>query len=180
MTLESSFFPFPSEIVIPPAGYLASIGQMNIVAIIAAGVFGSILGALINYYIAFLFGRPLIDKYGIYFFLSKKKFNNIEYFFQKHGEITTFVGRLVPGIRQYISFPAGLAKMNIFRFILFTAFGAGIWVVILAYIGYYIGSNIEVVKKNIHIVMIYLFPVLFFIVLCYIVLYKISFKEDRR
>ncbi|MGA1862935.1 DedA family protein [Deferribacter thermophilus] len=172
MTLESSFFPFPSEVVIPPAGYLAAKGEMNLVLIILSGIFGSILGALINYYIAYKFGRVFLLKYGKYVFLDESKFNKIEQFFNKHGEITTFIGRLLPGIRQYISFPAGLAKMDLFKFILFTAIGAGIWVVILAYVGYFVGNNIELVKKNLHVITIYMIPILAIIVIIYVLFTK--------
>jgi len=172
MTLESSFFPFPSEVVIPPAGYLAAKGEMNLVLIILSGIFGSILGALINYYIAYKFGRGFLLKYGKYVFLDESKFNKIEQFFNKHGEITTFIGRLLPGIRQYISFPAGLAKMDLFKFILFTAIGAGIWVVILAYVGYFVGNNIELVKKNLHVITKYMIPILAIIVIIYVLFTK--------
>ena len=172
MTLESSFFPFPSEVVIPPAGYLASQGQMNLLIIILSGILGSIIGALINYYIAFFFGRNLLLKYGKYMFLPEEKFNKVEKYFNNHGEITTFIGRLIPVIRQYISFPAGLAKMNIFKFVFYTALGASIWVIILAYVGYFVGNNIELVKHNLHIITLILIPVLILIVILYIMFKK--------
>jgi len=123
MFLESSFFPFPSEVVIVPAGYLASQGQMNLVII--AGVLGSILGAIFNYFIAVKFGRPVILKYGKYVGFGEGAFGRGESFFRQHGEISTFVGRLIPGIRQYISFPAGLARMNLTRFVIFTLSSQG-------------------------------------------------------
>jgi membrane protein DedA with SNARE-associated domain len=169
MTLESSFFPFPSEVVIPPAGYLASQGQMNLLVIILCGIIGSIVGALINYYIAVFFGRALLIKYGKFFFLPEEKLNKVEKYFNNHGEITTFVGRLIPVVRQYISFPAGLAKMNIFKFILYTAFGASIWVVILTYVGYFVGNNMELIKQNIHKITFVLIPCLVIIVTIYII-----------
>lgn len=147
MFLESSFFPFPSEIVIIPAGYLASQGQMNLYIVVIMGILGSILGAVFNYFIAVKFGRPVILKYGKYVGLSENAFGRVESFFRKHGEISTFVGRLIPGIRQYISFPAGLARMNLCRFVIFTGLGAGIWVVILALIGFYVGSNQEKISE---------------------------------
>ena len=150
MFLESSFFPFPSEVVIPPAGYLASQGKMNLYMVIICGITGSILGALFNYYIALIWGRKVILKYGKYFFLDESKLNKCEDFFEKHGHISTFIGRLLPGIRQYISFPAGLGRMNIFLFIIYTALGAGIWVIILAYIGLWAGNNKEIIAKYSH------------------------------
>jgi len=172
MALESSFFPFPSEVVIPPAGFLASKGQMNIFLIILSGIFGSILGALVNYYIAYRYGRVLLIKYGKYFFISENKFKKIESFFVNHGEISTFVGRLLPGIRQYISFPAGLAKMNIVKFIIYTALGAGIWVVILTYVGYFIGNNLELIRAQLKTITLLIIPFLILIIVLYIFLKK--------
>ena len=136
MTLESSFFPFPSEVAMIPAGCLAYYGEMNIYIAIVVGIAGSIAGALFNYYFAIFLGRPFIIKFGKYFFISEKTMVWSERFFEKHGSITTFVGRLIPAVRQVISFPAGLARMNIWKFLIFTALGAGIWVAILAWLGY--------------------------------------------
>ena len=131
MALESSFVPFPSEVVVPPAGYLASKGEMNLFLVILAGTVGSILGALLNYWIASRFGRDFLLKYSKYFFIDKEKFDKFEVFFNTHGEITTFVGRLIPVIRQYISFPAGLVRMDLKKFIFYTGLGAAIWCTIL-------------------------------------------------
>lgn len=145
MALESSFVPFPSEVVIIPAGWIASqtyVGQipegdgMNIILVIICGILGSIIGALFNYYLAIYLGRPFILKWGKYFLLNEKRFSKVEEFFINHGSISTFVGRLIIGVRQYISFPAGLARMRISLFTLYTALGAGIWVTILALIGW--------------------------------------------
>ncbi|MBZ4656777.1 MAG: hypothetical protein JG759_1325 [Thermoanaerobacter sp.] len=172
MALESSFFPFPSEVVVPPAGYLASIGKMNLLLVILAGILGSIIGALVNYYIAYKYGRNLLIRYGKYFFINEEKFIKIEKFFTNHGEISTFVGRLIPGVRQYISFPAGLAKMNMTKFIIYTALGAGIWVIILAYVGYFIGNNIELIKEKLHIITIIIFPFIIIIIMLYIYINK--------
>lgn len=148
MALESSFVPFPSEVVVPPAGYLAAKGDMNIYLVIISGTFGSLIGALVNYYIAVFMGRGLMRKYGRYILLSPERLDKIDSYFRKHGEITTFVGRLIPGIRQYISFPAGLGRMSIPKFCFFTSLGAGIWVVVLAVLGYIVGNNIELIKSN--------------------------------
>lgn len=172
MFLESSFFPFPSEVVIPPAGYLASQGRMNLLLVITCGILGSILGALFNYWLAIRLGRPLILKYGRYVGLTEKAYNKVEYYFKEHGEISTFVGRLIPGLRQYISFPAGLARMNLFHFTLFTALGAGIWVVILALIGYFVGNNQELIKQYSHQSLIYIAGALVVILLSYMWWYK--------
>ncbi|UOD34611.1 DedA family protein [Deferribacteraceae bacterium V6Fe1] len=172
MALESSFFPFPSEVVVPPAGYLASQGEMNIFLVILAGILGSILGAFVNYYIAYKYGRNLLITYGKYFFINEEKFKKIESFFINHGEISTFVGRLIPGVRQYISFPAGLAKMNLSKFIFYTALGAGIWVVILAYVGYFIGNNIELIREKLHTITIIIIPFIIIIIMLYIYINK--------
>ena len=146
MFLESSFFPFPSEVVMVPAGYLASKGEMNIFMVVLAGTGGSILGALFNYYLAMRLGRPLIIKYGRYVGTSEKVLGRAEDYFKEHGEISIFIGRLIVGIRQYISLPAGLSRMRLDRFVIYTALGAGIWVIILTLIGYLVGSNEELVQ----------------------------------
>jgi len=150
MFLESSFFPFPSEVVMIPAGYLSQRGDMNLFLAISSGIFGSLLGAWFNYYLSILLGRPLLLKLGRYVGLSEKKFTKVDRFFQNHGEITTFVGRLIPAIRQIISCPAGLARMNIAKFTAYTAAGAGLWVTILAVLGFIIGENQELLKKYSH------------------------------
>jgi len=147
MALESSFFPFPSEVVIIPAGYLAHQGGMSLPLVIIMGILGSLIGALVNYAIAITLGRAALLKWGKWIFLPEQKFQRVEKFFQRHGEIGTFIGRLIPVVRQYISFPAGLAHMSLARFTFFTGLGAGLWVTILAYIGYFVGDNEELVAQ---------------------------------
>lgn len=147
MFLESSFFPFPSEVVMIPAGYLAYKGEMNIYIAIICGILGSLAGALFNYYLAVKFGRRFLIKYGKYFFIKEETIIKMEEFFKKHGHISTFSGRLIPAVRQYISFPAGLARMNLFIFSIYTSLGAAIWVVILTLLGYFIGDNEALVKE---------------------------------
>ena len=147
MFLESTFFPFPSEIIMIPAGYLAFKGEMNLYIIILVGILGSVGGALLNYYLAMIFGRKFILKYGKYFFIKEVTLAKLDMFFNKHGEISTFTGRLIPGIRQLISLPAGLARMNIVKFSFFTALGAGIWVVVLVALGYLVGSNEALISE---------------------------------
>jgi len=164
MFLESSFFPFPSEVVIPPAGYLASRGEMSLVWVIAAGILGSLLGALFNYGLAVWLGRPFLHRYGRYVGLTPRALERVEGFFRRHGEISTFVGRLVPGVRQYISFPAGLARMRLVPFCLYTCLGAGAWVVVLAAIGYFVGNNQELVVAYSRRAFWYLAPAL--VLLC--------------
>jgi membrane protein DedA with SNARE-associated domain len=143
MFIESTFIPLPSELVIPPAGYLISQNEMSWTGVIASGTLGSVLGAVFNYTIAMYLGRPFILKYGRYFGISQSHFIKGEKFFLKHGNISTFIGRLILGVRHYISFPAGLCKMKIGKFCFYTALGAGIWVWILTYIGYFVGNNKE-------------------------------------
>ena len=149
MFLESSFFPFPSEVVVPPAGYLAWKGEMNLILVIISGIAGSILGGIFNYWIAVRWGRPIFEKYGKYFFVTHESLDKAEIFFAKHGHISTFTGRLIPVIRQYISLPAGLARMPIGQFCLYTGLGSGIWVVILALTGYFLGSNQDLIHQEI-------------------------------
>ena len=141
MFLESSFFPFPSEVVMIPAGYLAFQGKMSLFPAILSGILGSLMGALFNYFLALKYGRPFLLKYGKYFFLKPKSLEKLEQFFAKHGDISTFNGRLIPGIRQYISMPAGLARMHVGKFSLYTVLGAGIWATVLTLLGYYLGAN---------------------------------------
>jgi membrane protein DedA with SNARE-associated domain len=147
MFLESSFFPFPSEVVMIPAGYLAYKGEMNLFLAVFSGILGSVAGAVFNYILAFKLGRAFLIKYGKYLFIKEETLEKLEDFFQKHGHISTFNGRLIPGIRQYISLPAGIAKMHMGKFIAYTALGAGIWVVVLALLGYFLGQNEELIHK---------------------------------
>jgi len=147
MFLESTFFPFPSEIIMIPAGYLAYKGEMNLYMIIFTGILGSVMGALFNYYLAIHFGRTFILKYGKYFLIREETLDKLEAFFVKHGELSTFNGRLIPGIRQLISLPAGLARMNIAKFSFYTALGAGIWVIVLVVLGYVLGSNEDLISE---------------------------------
>ncbi len=146
MFLESTFFPFPSEVVMIPAGYLVYKGEMNMAIVLFCGIFGSLTGALFNYFLAVYVGRKILIKYGRYFFIKEKTIVKAEKFFAKHGHISTFSGRLIPAVRQLISFPAGLARMNLVSFSIYTTLGATIWVVILALLGYYIGDNESLVK----------------------------------
>ena len=154
MFLESSFFPFPSEVVMIPAGYLAYKGEMNIYIAIVAGILGSLAGALFNYYLAIKFGRKFLIKYGKYFFIKEPTIIKMEEFFKSHGHISTFSRRLIPAVRQYISFPAGLARMNLFIFCIYTSLGAGIWVIILTLLGYFLGGNEALIKEYLHTIVI--------------------------
>lgn len=141
MFVESSFVPFPSEVAMIPAGYLASQGQMNPALAVLAGVVGSLCGAVLNYQLALRLGLPVLERFGRYLFLKPESFEAAERYFDKHGEVTTFVARLIPGVRQLISVPAGLARMNIPKFLLYTGLGAGLWSTILVTLGYVAGEQ---------------------------------------
>lgn len=148
MAIESSFIPMPSEIIIPPAAYLASKGLMNIYLIIAMGVLGSLLGAIFNYVLAYYLGRPLIYKLANhrlakYFLINPEKVIKAEKYFLDNSVSATFFGRLIPVIRQLISIPAGFSKMPFLKFIIYTTLGSFIWVSLLAILGYFIGANQE-------------------------------------
>ncbi len=176
MMLESSFIPFPSEVVMIPAGYLVSKGELSFVLVVSAGVLGSIAGGLVNYYIAKTLGYKFLKKFGKYFFLKNKELDKMQKFFNTHGAISTFTGRLIPGIRQYISFPAGIASMNLNKFIFFTALGSGIWMIILTITGMLFAHNEVFLKENLFIISIVL---LIFVIIC-IVTYVIIFKRKNR
>jgi membrane protein DedA with SNARE-associated domain len=146
MIIESSFVPFPSELVIPPAAYLAQQGDLNLILVITFGVLGSLLGALINYTLALSLGRKILyslvnTKVAKFLLITEKKLKNSESYFLKRGEKSTFFGRLIPVVRQLISIPAGLSKMNIFKFCLYTFLGSSIWIIILALVGYYFAQQ---------------------------------------
>lgn len=179
MFLESSFFPFPSEVVMIPAGYLASENKMNIFLAIISGVFGSLLGALLNYYLAKKLGRRVILAYGKYFFFTRQTLRKVDKFFAKHGHISTFTGRLIPVIRQYISLPAGLAKMSLPLFMFYTSFGAGIWVTMLAYLGFFVGQNEELIREYLHTIIAVTLVSITVIIMLYIAISKKSKKYAK-
>ena len=157
MTIESSFIPFPSEIVVPPAAYLAAAGDMNVVLVVLSATAGALAGALINYGLAIWIGRAIVYKFvnsrlGRAFLLTEDKMIKAESYFVRYGNLSTLIGRLVPGIRQLISIPAGLARMPMGRFVLYTSLGAGAWNTILAVIGYSLHSVVgkEQLMEKVH------------------------------
>ena len=165
MTVESSFIPFPSEIVIPPAAYVAGKEDsslhatnsypLNVLLIVLFGTIGALLGAIINYFLALWLGRPIIyafadSKIGHLCLLSSEKVKKAEDYFNDHGKISTFVGRLIPGIRQLISIPAGLSKMNFGQFIFYTFLGASIWNIVLALLGYIAHGQMDLIHEYSH------------------------------
>lgn len=183
MAIESSFVPFPSEVVVPPAAWKAASGELNIVLVVAFSTLGSLIGAFINYYLALWIGRPLVYKFaesklGHMLLLDAHKVKKAEDYFIRKGNISTLIGRLIPGIRQLISIPAGLVKMNLKNFVLYTVIGAGIWNIVLAVIGYLAQGQADIIERyssEISIVVVALL-VLF---VGYIV-YRTFFKKKKK
>ena len=147
MAVESSILPLPSELVMPPAGYLAAKGEMNIALAVACGVLGSILGALANYGLALWLGRAFFLRLGKYVLITERALDRSERYFAAHGEISTFLGRMLPVVRHLISIPAGVARMQLGRFVLFTGLGALVWCSILSWIGWFIGRREDVILE---------------------------------
>jgi membrane protein DedA with SNARE-associated domain len=181
MTLESSFIPFPSEVIVPPAAYNASQGDLNIFLVVFFGILGSLVGAIINYFLAYYLGRALIYRIADHRFfklllINSSKVEAAESFFLRWGRVSTFTGRLIPAVRQLISLPAGFSKMNLGQFCLYTALGAGIWVSILAGLGYYFGANKEVMTHFLHEIS-NIFWVLGLLVVAYIIF---SYKKKKK
>ncbi|MHC1776443.1 MAG: DedA family protein [Lentimicrobium sp.] len=148
MAIEGSFIPFPSEVVIPPAAWKAAQGDLNFFLVVITGTLGALFGSLINYYLAYYLGRKLVYSFADtrvarMLLITPEKVGKAEQYFVKHGRSSTFIGRLVPGVRQLISIPAGLAKMPMKDFILYTVLGAGIWNLVLAALGYFLYSQQE-------------------------------------
>lgn len=195
MTVESSFIPFPSEVVMIPAGFLAYRGSLtthipalDLTLAILIGLAGSMAGAYINYYLSIWLGRPFLRRYGKYFFLSEQHLDRAEEIFRKYGDLATFVCRLLPAIRQLISIPAGLARMNLGRFTLFTALGAGIWTAILAAVGWYFGhlagnmTSLEMVSRGKELIHKHYIWILFFLavfIAAYLLIQKAVMKSDK-
>ena len=149
MVIESSFLPFPSEVVVPPAAYLAmQRGDMNIFAVVLVATAGALVGALINYVLSLLIGRPIVyafanSRFGHACLINQAKVEKAESYFDKHGAVSTFVGRLIPAVRQLISIPAGIARMNIWVFCLYTSLGALVWNAILAGLGWWLSLHVS-------------------------------------
>ncbi len=149
MVIESSFIPFPSEVVVPPAAYLAmQKGDMNIFLVVAAATAGALVGALVNYVLSLVIGRPIVyafadSRLGHACLIDRAKVEKAEAYFDKHGAASTFIGRLIPAIRQLISIPAGIARMNIWVFILFTTLGALVWNAVLAALGWWLSRQVS-------------------------------------
>lgn len=155
MMIEGSFIPMPSELVIPPAAFLAAKGELNFVLVVVVGTAGALTGALINYALSYTLGRKVIymladTKLAHLILIDREKVIKAEEFFNRNGKSATFIGRLVPAVRQLISIPAGLSKMKLPTFILWTTLGAGIWNIVLALLGYFFYSQKELLDKYFH------------------------------
>lgn len=185
MTIESSFIPFPSEVVIPPAAYVAcnDDNDMNIILIVLFGTLGSLLGALINYFLSLWLGRPIIYKFadskiGHLLLLSGEKIKKAEDYFNEHGKMSTFIGRLIPAVRQLISIPAGLAKMKLPTFVAFTVLGAGIWNCVLAALGYFAHGQQDMINKYSHELGYAIAVIVLAVILVYVVRYFVKKRNQ--
>ncbi len=150
MAIESACIPLPSEIIMPFAGFLAFKGAMTIWGVALAGAFGCVVGSIPAYYLGMYGGRPLVEKYGKWMLISAKDLNWADQAFAKHGEIIIFIGRLLPAVRTFIAFPAGVARMNMTKFISYTFVGSLIWCYLLALAGFKAGENWESLKVYFH------------------------------
>ena len=176
MAVESSFIPFPSEVVIPPAAYIASKpdSNLNIFWVVAFGTLGALIGAYINYFLALWLGRPIIYKFadsklGKLCLLSKEKIVVAEEYFVKHGKTSTLIGRLIPAVRQLISIPAGLARMNLLHFTLFTVIGAGLWNSVLALLGYLAQGQQDLIDQYSHELSIVILALMAIVIVFFII-----------
>jgi membrane protein DedA with SNARE-associated domain len=148
MAIESSVLPLPSELVMPPAGYWVAKGRMNLWLVLGCGTLGSVVGALANYWIAMLLGRAFVRRFGRYVLMTEHSLERAERFFADHGEISTLVGRLLPVVRHLISIPAGISRMPLSKFVVFTAVGAFSWCAVLTGIGYFLGQHEDVLRNE--------------------------------
>jgi membrane protein DedA with SNARE-associated domain len=184
MAVESSAIPFPSEVVMPPAGYNVALGKMSFPLVVLSGITGSLIGAMVNYVLARWLDK-ILRKHGKWILVSPASLDRAEAFFRRHGEIGTFIGRLVPVVRQLISIPAGLARMRMDRFAIYTGLGAGIWCFVLTYIGYILGKSFGVleqqeVQRRVWQVLLYLLPALAVLAAGYAIWYRRKRRDALR
>lgn len=167
--LESTFVPIPSEVTMVPVGYLAYQGHMSLPVVLFLSISGTICGSLFNYYIAYHYGRRFLQAYGKYFLFGPDKMEKLDRFFATHGEISIFTGRLIPGVRHVISFPAGLARMDLRKFCIYTGAGGAIWMSVLIGIGYFIGGNKEMIKHYMRVITLGIIALLALMVIVYVI-----------
>ncbi|MEI6288520.1 MAG: DedA family protein [bacterium] len=177
MALESCGVPFPSEIIMPFAGFLVSLGKMNFIMATIIGALGNLFGSLLAYYIGKAGGRPLIEKYGKYILISRHDLDMADNWFKKHGQMAVFFGRLLPVVRTYISFPAGIAKMEIKRFSAYTFAGALPWCALFTYLGIKLGENWQTVKDRLHGFDIAIAVIIIAMIIAYIIRHLRNLKK---
>ncbi|NWG75639.1 MAG: DedA family protein [Rubrivivax sp.] len=176
MAIESACIPLPSEVIMPFSGYLVSTGRFNLWWVSTAGAFGCVIGSIVAYYAGMYGGRPLAEKYGRYVLLRKKDLDHADKLFDKHGEIIILVSRMLPVIRTFIAFPAGVSKMNVFKFCLYTFIGSFPWCLGLAYIGKILGDKWDYIKKYFHNMDLIIAVLL---ALCLLIYLKTHFKKEE-
>ncbi|MBX7077069.1 MAG: DedA family protein [Methanobacteriaceae archaeon] len=169
MTLESACIPLPSEVIMPFAGFVVNEGKLSLIGITLVGTLGNLIGSLITYYVGLKGGRPLLEKYGKYILITKDKLNYVDNIFNKYGPITIFLGRILPGIRTFISLPAGISRMNIKKFIIYTILGSLPWTFALGYVGVLLNDKWSIIRGYFHIfdIILGLLIVLFILYLIY-------------
>lgn len=172
MFLESTLIPIPSELVMIPAGMSAFYGEMNLYLVILVGVAGNVAGAVFSYYLALYLGRAVLLKIGRYFFIKPNTIIKIENFFNRHGNISVFTGRLIPGVRHFISIPAGVARMNIKTFYFYTTLGSTIWTIVLVSLGFNIGAHKDLIAQYLHIIILACIITCTVIILIYGIIHK--------
>lgn len=187
MIIESSFIPFPSEVVIPPAAYIASKedSKLNIFLVVLFGTLGALLGAYVNYFLGLWLGRPILykladSKIGKIFLLSSEKIIKAENYFNNHGKTSTFVGRLIPGIRQLISIPAGIARMNFVSFTIYTILGAGLWNSVLAFLGYIAHGQADLINEYSHEIGYIILTIVVLVAIFYAVKYFVKRNKKNK
>lgn len=177
--LESTFVPLPSEMTMVPAGYLVQQGHMNFWLVWLASVLGTVAGSYFNYWIAVHYGRRFLKAYGRYMFFPPEKMEWMERYFKSHGQISIFTGRLIPGVRHVISFPAGLAHMDLKKFCIYTTAGGSIWMLVLIVVGYAIGDNKELVHQYMPLITYVTLGVVATLAVLYTLRHKRKLKREQ-
>ena len=172
MTIESACIPLPSEVIMTFAGFVVNEGKLTLTNIILVGILGNLVGSLITYYIGLKGARPLLEKYGKYILITKEKLDNADKWFNKHGDAAVFFGRILPGIRTFISLPAGINKMDIKKFIIYTLIGSGIWTSILAIIGIELGKDWSIISQYFRIFDIIIGIAILLIIIYYVIKHR--------